>query len=220
MFCAFAVMNFLLCCGQWFWVLSGGCVQGMRTFVAVEVGADARAAIGGLVDRLRGRGGSVKWVRPANLHVTLKFLGEITATQAASVRTALPGVVARCPAFTLRVADTGGFPNLRRPRVLWVGLTDGGTALQELAAAVDGALSGVGFARERRPFAPHLTIGRVRSPRGLDGVTAALQAAPFDAAPFPVESVVFKESTLRPGGAEYSILASFPLGDRARDQRE
>ena len=177
--------------------------------MAVLLPEALRARLGVEIGRLRDVAADVAWVAEANLHVTLKFLGQIDAAAVAPIAAALAAVGARTPAFDLGVHGLGAFPTPARPSIVWVGLTPA-TPLATLAADVDAALSALGFARESRPFAAHVTLGRVRESRRNAALTAAL-ARPAACGPLAVRALSLMRSELRPRGARYTELASIVL---------
>jgi 2'-5' RNA ligase len=159
----------------------------------------------------------VRWVDPAQLHLTLQFLGQVPDAQAAEIGAQLVPVAARHPAIELAAAGLGAFPTLRRARVVWAGLTGGVAELAALAREVGTALEPLGFVPEARPFRAHVTLGRVRSPHGLGRLSRALErggAAEFGA--WTVHDVVLYQSRLRPTGAVYEAIARAPLRGEIR----
>jgi 2'-5' RNA ligase len=186
----------------------------VRCFVAIPLPDEVKAKVAAVQAEARRRCGDVdmRWTRPASLHLTLKFLGSVPAERLGAVRTALERVVDGVHLPLLSLAGLGAFPEPRRARVLWLGVTDGAAALVELAAAVDRASAVLGFEPERHPFAPHLTLGRVRAPRGGADLRGALSACGDAAAgSWTPEAVVLYESRLRPGGAVHEACAVWPL---------
>jgi 2'-5' RNA ligase len=151
----------------------------------------------------------VAWVAEANLHVTLKFLGPTDDARVPAVAAALGEAARGAAAHELRVRDLGAFPSPGRPRVVWAGL-EAAAPLAALAAAVDDALAALGIPRESRPFAAHVTLGRVREPRRQPALAAAL-ARPVDFGPLPVRRVSLMRSDLHPRGARYTELTSIAL---------
>ncbi|MCY3603760.1 MAG: RNA 2',3'-cyclic phosphodiesterase, partial [Chloroflexi bacterium] len=138
-----------------------------RLFVACELPEDVRHTVGGLVESLREQsGGTVRWVNPSNLHVTLKFLSEVPERQIPAVKMALQEAVVRHSAFFLELANIGTFGGREGLRVMWAAVAGDVLRLEALARDVNRALSVVGFERETRPFRPHLTLGRVRNEVG------------------------------------------------------
>lgn len=178
----------------------------MRAFLAIEVPASARRLIHGVIESESRKDLPVKWVAFENLHITLKFLGEIDEEKRAKIS---PSIAAACRGhkpFTAVLGGLGCFPGPRNPRVLWVGLKQGESAVCALAADLDEALAGFGLEKERR-FHPHLTIGRVKRPCRVDGTIA--QEILTDA--FEVCRVVLFRSTLKPAGPTYDVLERFTL---------
>ena len=183
----------------------------MRLFVAVELPAVVRGALAAAVDRLRPLALDVAWVASQNVHVTLKFLGEVDAGRLVAVRDAL-GQAAAVDPFDVRVRGLDAFPAPASPRVLWAGIADGAEGLGMLAHRVDDALAGAGFPREDRPFAAHVTLGRVRQPRRTPALAAAIDGArALDFGPVHVDQVVLVRSELSPRGARHTALDVWPL---------
>ena len=185
-----------------------------RLFVAIAIGAEARQAVGVAQAAARRAGYTARWVNPANAHLTLKFLGDTDRQRVASLDVALGEVAASSPAFVLQTAKIGGFPNLRRPSVLWLGL---GGALDQLATlqqAVESALAQQGLPAEARPFSPHLTLGRLGRGTALpaSAAVAALAASTdFAGAVLPVRGIQLVRSELARSGARYTTLYDLPL---------
>ena len=170
----------------------------MRTFVAIEV-PGVRAAIGGSSSH-------------APEHLTLKFLGEVPEASVPGIGAALAEVAERTEAFPLTLAGIGGFPDLGRPRILFAEVAEGRAASVQLAADVRAALRPLGFTPEGRPFVPHVTILRVRSPRDREtaqGLLQRLQGRPIAAT--RIETLYLKASDLRPEGAVHRVVGSWPL---------
>ena len=185
----------------------------IRTFIAVEPSAEVRRALAGLTADLMSAwpAGSVRWIPPESLHLTLRFLGKTEDDRVERLTAALDEVTADAPACELTLGSPGAFPDARRPRVLWVGLGGSGTsALRSMQGEMEERVSGLGWDREHRPFRPHLTLGRVRPGRGAapgDGWTRV----PVPELAFRVDQVVLMRSDLHPGGARYSVLHRSPL---------
>jgi 2'-5' RNA ligase len=189
----------------------------MRCFVAVDVPPDVRARVSALTAHLRHAAprADVRWSGTETLHVTLKFLGEVSDARVPAVEAALAAVAAAHAPLALVAAGAGGFPSATRPRVLYVSILGQVDALMRLAGAVDEALATLGFPGERRAFRGHLTVGRVRSPRGADGLGAALRAEAGSAAgAWTVGELVLYRSRLHPTGAVHEPLARLALAGR------
>lgn len=174
----------------------------MRAFLAVFVPDSLRAALSEAQDDLRRTGAEVSWVPAGNLHVTLKFLGEIPEGATVDL-SGLP------PAFDTEMAGVGEFGG----RVVWAGCRGDLTPMKALAAAAEEAGERLGVARERRPFAAHVTLGRVKSHRGLRDLRKRLDKWRDRVfGPWRVEKAALVASDLGPEGAAYTILREYPLG--------
>jgi RNA 2',3'-cyclic 3'-phosphodiesterase len=183
----------------------------MRLFLAVFPPAAVQRAAFGLIEALRRPGDGVSWVKPENLHYTLRFLGEVGEDGARRAAEAAAGAASTAKPFTAVLGGLGAFPNPRRARVLWIGMSEGGEPLVALARDLDRALAKRGFGKADKPFAAHLTLGRVREP-GRDW-TETLAAAGADApARFEVDRLCVVESQLDPRGSIYTVRSEARLG--------
>ena len=189
----------------------------MHCFVAVDLSPEAREAIAIAQHALRDAGprADVGWVDVAKLHLTLKFLGEVPEDAVGAVGTTLAEVAGRHRVFELVAGGVGCFPGPSRPRVLWTGLTGGLREIGALAADVERACVPLGFPPEARPFRGHVTIGRVRSPRGIGRVVRTMDAlADRTFGAWTVRDLVLYRSHLRGArGSLYEALARFALGE-------
>lgn len=159
--------------------------------------------------------GVVRWVDPHSIHLTLKFLGDAPSTQRTELEEALAAAASGHPAFELALADLGCFPNVRRPRVVWVGLSGDLEALHALRDAVEAHIAPLGYPTEDRPFRPHLTLGRVRREASVSqaaalGAEVARIQQPTARA-WQVTSVSLMRSELKPNGAQYTELKRIAL---------
>jgi len=187
----------------------------LRIFLAVFPPPATQVAAERLIERLKQPEDGVSWVKRDNLHYTLRFLGDLGADGARRAAEAARTATDAHPAFDACLGGLGAFPSPRKARVLWLGLSQGGDALSALAHAVEAALQKKGFERADRPFAPHLTIGRVRTPgKDWSDALAEAKASPpdgEDGARFRVEQVLVVHSQLSPKGSIYSVRAQVPL---------
>lgn len=189
--------------------------QGLRLFVACELPQDAREALARLQAELRAQGaGRLRWVRPEGIHMTLKFLGSVPPDTAERVIGALAEKIVSPFTLNLRFDQLGSFGGRMRLRVLWVGLAGDVDELAALAETVETALKPLGFPRESRPFAAHLTLARVPDEMGIEERSrlADLVAA-YKLPPLPsmaISEVSLMQSFLLPGGARYERRAAFP----------
>lgn len=199
----------------------------IRAFIAVELDAPLRQALEDIQSTVKaevGRGTKdrdvrLQWVKPDAMHVTLKFLGDLDEQHVEPVAEAVRTVAGATSVFEVPVHGLGVFPDLRAPRVLWVGLHEpGAQTLTACAAALDAALEPLGIEGERRPFSGHLTLARIKD-GGRDvgralrdsGLLASSQAA----GTLRVDAIALMRSELRPGGSVYTRLATAPLRARA-----
>lgn len=184
----------------------------MRLFLAVFPPAAVQGAAFAAIEALRRPGDGVSWVKRENLHYTMRFLGEVGEDGARHAAEAAAEAAARSRAFTAALGGLGAFPDARRARVLWVGMTEGGEALETLARDLDRSLAARGFGKADKRFSAHLTIGRVRLP-GPDW-TAELAVARVDAAVarFTVDRILVVQSQLDPRGSIYTVRAEGTLG--------
>jgi 2'-5' RNA ligase len=189
--------------------------EAIRSFVAVSISEGARRQIGELLARLRREQcPAVRWVKPELMHLTLAFLGEVSQDFLASAKARLIEVAQQHQAFTAQLNGLGAFPNPTRARVVWIGTEQGRSEVCALQSDVVRALGSVGYQPERRPFSPHLTIGRLRMP---DDVSKAV-AAQFESESFTVDHLILFRSVLGPAGPTYSVLAEFPLSSQPGQQ--
>ena len=182
----------------------------MRLFVALEIDTQVRESLAALIGEFRALAPKLKWVRADNLHLTLKFIGETESAKLDAIRAALDGVRSSKP-VELQVQGLGFFPNDRWPRVFWAGV-HASDNLAALAADIDAACATLGFAREKHPYSPHLTLARLESTHPTGGLRDAIErnkALEFGA--FRSAEFHLIESKLKPAGAEYTTVQSFPF---------
>lgn len=185
----------------------------LRLFIAVPAPEEVRAAAEEVIASLRGSG-DVRWVAPHLLHLTLKFLGPTPPEKVEEIRGVLAKTSNNYSPFMVELGDAGAFPNPRKPQTIWLAVRGDVERLRQLADGVDGAVHPLGFEREKRAYKAHLTIGRVKSPRGLAELSRRLAetaARKRRAVSWPVEEIQLVRSDLRPGGPEYTTLERFPL---------
>jgi RNA 2',3'-cyclic 3'-phosphodiesterase len=191
--------------------------QEVRAFIAIELPDEVRRGLAGLRKELqRDEHRFVKWVDPEAIHLTLKFLGNVPAGRVTEIARAIEVAAKAVTPFELEVSGLGVFPNSKQVRVLWVGIGGDVDRLKELQRGIDTELAALSFAREDRPFVPHLTLARVRqgaSPSERRSLGELLTTAVFDDRyEAKVETVSLMRSELTPAGAIYSRLAEVGLG--------
>lgn len=183
-----------------------------RAFIAVRPDQETALAVAGFVKELWPLKADVSWVKPANLHLTLRFLGDqVQASRLAVLSEALTEAALRCAPFFATVAGVGAFPRISRPRVIWVKFES--PALTQLAQQAEQCALAAGFAPMTRAFAPHLTIGRVRSLRGFGPTAGALvQAQAREFGRSPVDAMTLYRSELSASGPSYHEVLTVKLG--------
>jgi 2'-5' RNA ligase len=186
--------------------------QEIRTFIAIELPDSLKASLKELQDRLKRQAPprAVRWTQPEGIHLTLKFLGQTPADQIEDIGEALRLACASFSPFAYTVGGLGCFPNLRRPRVIWVGVQEPTGALAELQEAVEAACAGLGFEREQRAFHPHLTLGRLQNRvtsgdlRAISDLVQRTEAVSLGT--LAAQGISLIRSDLQPTGAVYTSL--------------
>ncbi len=179
----------------------------MRVFIGNEISEAIKAELIRLRAELRQAEAEVTWTKPENVHLTLRFLGEIEERRLDELKQLCAETAAEFQPFTLRLKDTGYFPNFRQPRVLWVGLAGEMEVAKQLQKQLDAELIARGFNQEDKPFKPHLTIGRVKSNRNVKALVAKADMYTLPELAFEVGEIVLFKSELRPSGADYTALS-------------
>lgn len=184
----------------------------MRTFVAVELDRAVRERVGALAGKLQIRCPKLSWVRPRNMHLTIKFLGEIEPAQVRPIQTALDQAAGQCRKFEVSFTGLGVFPPHGPVKVLWLGVEDTTGGLAECWRCCEEALEAIGFAREDRPFSAHLTLARNKNPRLSDEVRKLLHHPPPIAAQAQrVSALTFYQSTQTGDGPVYESISRHEL---------
>lgn len=188
----------------------------LRTFIGLDLGKPLRGRIVSLQEKLAQTGCDVKWVEAENIHVTMLFLGEVEDRELMAVCQAVEEGAKAIPAFSLTIEGVGCFPNLRRPRVVWVGVGQGRQEVIALHDAIEKPLLQLGcYRREDRPYTPHITLGRIRSDRPMDKLTAELaRQQSWKAGDTTIQEVHVMSSQLTPQGPIYTILSRAKLTGR------
>lgn len=192
----------------------------MRCFIAIDFPEALKRTVNDCIRTLKPLSRDVRWVSSANLHLTLKFLGEVPEAKITDISESLTAAAAATEPFVITVSGTGSFPNERRPNVLWAGIT-AVNSLFSLQSRVDDAMSDLGFAKEQRRFAPHLTIGRLKGTQGVAELMSRFRT--FQNAFFgsiEVQEIVLMQSILKPSGAVYTELGKFRLRQNDFDNRD
>lgn len=185
----------------------------LRLFVAIEVPPEILQEARHIQTLLQKRiQGPARWVRPEGIHLTIKFLGDVSPERRADIEGLLARQVRGTAPLSFQVSGPGAFPTIDRPRVIWLGIGGDTGPLEALQRRLEDAFASLGFAREERPFRPHLTLARVKIPKMLIGLADAIdREGPYRGGSFTAQSISLIASALTPQGAVYERLASFPL---------
>lgn len=184
----------------------------IRAFIAFEIPDDVLSSLSRVQEGLKSYGFQAKWVRPQSIHLTLKFLGDIQATHVQPIAGVMCDAAEGYAPLSLCGHGIGVFPNMRRPRVIWVGLAGQVNLLGELQQKLDDGLSEIGFKKEDRSFKGHLTLGRFKTRiNSTDMIRALEKFAEFETEAFTGDQLILFKSELTPAGAVYSKLEHISL---------
>ncbi len=185
-----------------------------RVFLAIELPEDVKNQIIAVQDKLKILLKGIRWTRPEGIHLTLKFFGDIYEKEIVPISEIITENTKSAETISLNGGEIGVFPNLGRPRVLWLGLNGDIERLSILQEAIDIDLEVYGYKKERRKFSPHLTLGRVKSFRGgiMNLSQVIKRGGDYRAGQFSSKGLTLFQSDLKPGGAVYTKLAYFPFG--------
>ncbi len=186
----------------------------MRAFIAIDITSEIRRQLAEFIDQNRGLFAGARWVRPENMHVTLKFLGAVPVEQQVRIEAVLSRV--KSPPFEISIRGLGFFPNVRSPRVFWAGI-HAGDELPALASAVEQALLPLGFPQEKQSYRPHLTLARFDPRKKVQGLAGAAQCLMERSQPdfgtMTCTDFFLYESKLSSQGSRYTKLARLNLLD-------
>ena len=178
----------------------------IRSFIAIELSPEIKDALQKIEDELKPKVPDVKWVRPENIHLTLKFLGHISADMIESIKSILVQIAKDAKPFTIRLSSPGAFPTPERPRVVWIGIDKGDEESVTLVNTIEDKVSHLGIEKENRAFHPHLTLGRIEFLKDKDTLKNAFSAIKIPPIEMAVSKITLFQSTLTRGGAVYNAL--------------
>jgi RNA 2',3'-cyclic 3'-phosphodiesterase len=182
----------------------------MRTFIAIELPPQVKNKLSELQTRLAKSNADVKWVKPENIHLTLKFLGEIDEDKSVKIAGIIQNIISSLKQFTIQLSSLGAFPKVEFPRVIWVAINKGDKEVKMIAKELEDNLDKLGDSKEERPFSTHITIGRVRSPLNKDKLIKALKESENylagDNIEFCAAKITLFKSTLGQTGPTYEVL--------------
>lgn len=184
-----------------------------RVFCAIDLPPDLKQKLANHVDQLkRTTGVKSGWTSPENIHLTIKFLGNIPLSDVAKLSQAASRAVKSVRSFNLSAEHCGAFPTHGPPRVLWIGITDSSGELGRLHTRLDEECAVAGLPKETRAFHPHLTLARLRNPANARALGAAHRALDFPSGEFEVTELLVVRSELGPGGSKYTTVSTHLLG--------
>src|SRR5216683_5391306 len=182
----------------------------VRSFISIDLeDQQILSRIASILSSLQSLGGDLKPVERENIHLTLKFLGNVSTPRLSEIKSSLQQLA--FPSFTAEIKGAGAFPNLSRMNVIWVGVNEGWSQVEQIYEQVEKLLSSLGFRRENRPFSPHITIARVRSGKKRDEIANFLRHLSEESfGTITVDRVRLKQSILSSSGPKYSTLLEVP----------
>jgi RNA 2',3'-cyclic 3'-phosphodiesterase len=191
-----------------------------RTFIAIEIPAGLRATVIDYIKNLRDKvpDASASWSRENNLHLTLKFLGDVPVALIADLSAAASAAARASGPIELTLARSGVFPSRGKPNVLWIGIEDPQTGLPEAHQRLEEELAARGFARDSRAYHPHLTIARIRKPHGAKDLAAAHRASDFAGQTFTAKELVVFRSELLPQGSRHTVISRHALSGKVDEE--
>ncbi len=187
-------------------------METVRAFIALELTGEIQEQLAQIQSELKKAGADVKWVDPSGIHLTLKFLGNVSLKLIEEIKPLLDELAKTHQRFELRLGKLGAFPKIEYPRVIWVGIEQGSEQTIRLTQDLEqGLMAKSGFLPEKRRFSPHLTLGRVRSANNRAQLKGLLVSTTFPQKTMQAETIILFKSTLTPQGAIYQPLHSTSL---------
>ena len=184
----------------------------MRAFIAIELPEEIKQGLAKVQEQLKSSGANAGWTRPEGIHLTLKFLGEVLDAKAQEILQALEVAARGTGRLALAVEGAGAFPNIKSPRVLWIGVTGDIEKLATLQTSVEDAMDGLGFEREERKFSPHLTLARIKFPKPRDNWPRVIEGIrDVKLGGFEAGHLSLMKSELRREGAVYTEVGRVEL---------
>ncbi len=182
----------------------------MRLFLAIDIPNSVREKVSEAQNHYKALSLDAVWVKPANMHLTVKFLGDTPSALIPAIKNRIAEIADGTPPFSLMIGNAGVFPNASRPRVLWVGLENREGRLDSFKARVENEMVALGFPPDKKKPVHHLTLGRIKSNKNKEGLKKAVQSAqPIQMDPFEVSSVQLIKSELTPKGSIYTVQKKF-----------
>jgi len=178
----------------------------MRCFIAIELSQETRGVLDKIQEELKQTIHGVKWVKPDNIHLTLKFIGNVEEETVDKIKEAMTQAASQTQPFKIKLSSAGAFPTPERPRVIWIGIEEGRKESTDIASSVEEKLIPLGIEKENRAFHPHLTLARVKFLKDKSSVKNAFTSLKIPQIEMTAEKVTLFQSTLSREGAVYSVL--------------
>lgn len=191
----------------------------IRSFLAIRLPEPIRKDLENIQERLKETDASVKWVTPDNVHLTLKFLGNIESKDVEKIHDIVSKIVTKETHLILRGEGVGAFPHIKSPRVIWVGISGEIDRLKDIHIRMEEELETIGFRPEERSFSPHLTIGRVKTRVHKALLDRLIALKDYRSQPFKAGEIILFKSDLRPYGPIHTPLKTIPLGGEMRSKK-
>ncbi len=179
----------------------------IRTFIAIDLSEENQNKLALIQDKLKECPTCVRWVKPENIHLTLKFLGDISQNKIQKIIKLIPGIYKDAAPFAFDITHLGAFPKISRPNIIWVGIENNADKLRGLADKLEHGLVSLGFAKKPKKFSPHITIGRVKNFKGVKKFIEAIESIQIDP-PLLQDDITISlyQSTLTSQGPVYTPL--------------
>jgi 2'-5' RNA ligase len=185
----------------------------IRAFIAVEIDRPNKEKLLNIISSLKKSNADVKWINENQMHLTLKFLGNVEENKILQISNALKPIADNFSPFSITFSKIGAFPNIHQPRVVWVGIQKGADELKNLSTKIEGDLEILGFPKEKRSYTAHLTLGRTRSLKNITNLTDLIKNAGFSSQnEIKINELILFKSTLTSAGAIYTPISKFNLG--------
>jgi len=182
----------------------------MRAFIAIELPPETKDVISKIQNKLKAALPKISWVKPVNIHLTLKFLGEISPKQLDNINQIVSAIVGTSASFKIKLETLGVFPNVARARIMWIGTDAMPPGLEKIVTLLENELGKIGFTKEKRPFCAHITVGRIKfylNPSNLEKVFNEVKKDILSKdLEFNVAGITIFQSTLGSTGPTYKVL--------------
>jgi len=179
----------------------------LRAFIAIEINDQIKQKISKLISILKKSDTDAKWADEGQMHLTLKFLGNINKDKLLEISDAMSFISNNFKPFAVSFSKIGAFPDTNHPRVIWLGVDKGSENLKILNDKIEATLEKLGFVKESRKFEPHLTLARIRSPKNISNLIKLIRETSYDIGnEAPINKLTLFQSSLDPKGAVYSVL--------------